>query len=291
MQEVVTNLLARAGLPVRMEKARTKEGTIAVDWIGRVVFQRPQEIPHYLNNGHFDIAIVGEDWVANWGYEFPVLLKLPIGRGGNKAVNIVIAVSETEKNIHAVEDLPRSCEVATEYVQLAITFFNKIGRQDIRILPSFGNTEHKIRFGAKAIIDVTESGASLRANGLKIIATVMESNTLIVANERSFEDDEKKFDIDTFVRLVAGAVKAKQLIKIIANVPEASLEAARRIIGGLKGPSCSPVLGVTGWFALESMIPRSIPGCEHNEQQVIRDLLKIGVTDIVVDRDIQLVMS
>src|SRR3989344_184873 len=79
MQDVVTNFFAKAGL------------TTDVPWI-RLELQRPQEIPHYLHHGHFDVAIVGEDWIANWGYEFPVLLKMPIGRGGNKAVKIVLAV-------------------------------------------------------------------------------------------------------------------------------------------------------------------------------------------------------
>src|SRR3989344_524672 len=105
MQEVVMGLFAKAGMPIMIEKKRTKEGKVAVDWIKRIAFQRPQEIPHYLNAGHFDVAIVGEDWIANWGYEFPVLLNLSIGRGGNKPVRIVLAVSQAS-GIKQIEDLP-----------------------------------------------------------------------------------------------------------------------------------------------------------------------------------------
>src|SRR3989344_5802859 len=144
MQETVCGLLARAGLPVTMEKERAKEGKVSAPWIRRIAFQRPQEIPLYLNRAHFDVAIVGEDWIANWRYEFPVLLKLPIGRAGSRPVRIVIAASE-KSGITRPEDLPYRAEVATEYVELAKSFFGKLGRTDINVVPSFGNTEHKIR--------------------------------------------------------------------------------------------------------------------------------------------------
>src|SRR3989344_1379572 len=121
MQEVVMGLFAKAGMPIMIEKNRPKERKVNVPWIKRVAFQRPQEIPHYLNAGHFDVAIVGEDWIANCGYKFPVLLKLPIGRGGNKPVKVVLAVSK-DSGITRTEDLPSNSEVATEYVRLVEKF-------------------------------------------------------------------------------------------------------------------------------------------------------------------------
>lgn len=279
MQEVVMTLFLKAGMPITVKNKRTKEGKVAVDWIESVVFQRPQEIPIYFNSGHFDVAIVGEDWIANWGYEFPVLLKLPIGRSGNKPVRIVLAVSQ-DSGINGIEDLPEDCEVATEYVQMAENFFSKNWRDDIRIVPSFGNTEHKVQYGATAVIDVTESGDSLRENGLKIICELMESNTVVVANQKSFADESKRPYIDCFVRLINGAFQASKYVMLVANVPESVLNDASQIIGGLKGPSCSPLVGVNGWFALQSIIPR------EKEQETIFNLLQIGVTDIIVNRDI-----
>ncbi len=285
MQEVVMGLFTKAGLPVMIEKRRTKEGRVEVDWIKRVAFQRPQEIPQYLNNGHFDVAIVGEDWLSNSGYEFPVLLKLPIGRsGGDKPVKIVLAVSQTS-GFKKVYDLPAYCEVATEYIQLAKTFFARIERSDIKVIPSFGNTEYKIKFGATAIIDVVESGVSLEENQLKVIEELMESNTVIVANPKSFADKSKRPYIDCFVQLIRGAFQASKYVIITANVPESVLGKASKIIGGLKGPSCSPIIGAKEWFALQSVVAR------ENEQKVIFELLQIGVTDILVNRDIPLIMS
>ena len=284
MQEVISGLFAKAGLPIVVEKRRTKEGKVGVDWIKRVAFQRPQEIPQYLKNGHFDIAIVGEDWIANWGYEFPVLLKLPVGRRGNKSVKIVLAVSQAS-DFQKADELPQNCEVATEYVQLVRRFFSGLGRDDIKVVSSFGNTEHKIGFGATAIVDVTESGDSLAENQLKIIAEIMESSTVIVANSESLADESKRQYIDCFVRLLNGAFQASRRVLLVANVHENALDEASRILGGLKGPSCSPLVGVKGWFALQSVVAR------ENEQKVIFELLQIGVTDILVNRDIPLIMS
>ncbi|MFH1233223.1 MAG: ATP phosphoribosyltransferase [Patescibacteria group bacterium] len=285
MQDVITNLLAKAGLPVMIEKKRTKEGrVVAVGWIKSIVFQRPQEIPVYLNSNCFDVAFVGEDWIANWGYKFPVLLKLPIGRSGNKPVKIILAVSQ-DSGINQVEELPNDCEVATEYVQLVQSFFADRGRNDIRIVPSFGNTEHKIRFGATAIIDVTESGESLRENGLKVIYEIMESSTVIVANPESLADESKRPFINCFVQLINGAHQASRYVMLIANVPNKVIEKASHIIGGLKGPSCSPIKGGKGWFALQSAIKK------EDEINIIFDLLQIGVTDIIVKRDIPLIMT
>ena len=196
MQEPITSLFAKAGLPVTFEKKRTKEGRVRVDWIKRVAFQRPQEIPHYLEGGHFDVAVVGEDWITNWGYQFPVLLKLPLGRNGSRPIKIVLAVAQ-DSGYQRIEDLPAGCEVATEYVQLVQKFFVDRDRSDIRVVPSFGNTEHKVRFGATAIVDVTESGDSLRENQLTIISEIMTSHTVVVASPVSLAD-EKFFTGDFF---------------------------------------------------------------------------------------------
>lgn len=282
MQDAITGLFAKAGLPVTIAKKRVKEGKVGVEWIEKVAFQRPQEIPQYLDRGHFDVAIVGEDWLANYGCDFPVLLKLPIGRSGNKPVKIVLAVKE-DSNIRTIEDLPQGCEVATEYVQLVGRFFAEKGRPDIVVLHSFGNTEHKIKFGAAAIVDVTESGDSLEDHRLRAVCQIMESNTVIVANPRSLADEAKRPYIDYFVQLIKGAYQASRYVLIVANVPEKALEEASQIMDGLKGASHSVIKD--GWSALQSFVLKT------NEHDVIFKLLQIGVTDIAVIRDIPLIMS
>ena len=282
MQDVVINLLDKAGLQVKLSK-RTKEGKINVDWINKFFFQRPQEIPIYLNAGNFDLAIVGEDWIANWGYKFPVLLKLPGGRAGSKLVKIVLAAPK-DIGISRVEELPLNCKISSEYVQLTQKYLAKKGRQDICVLPSYGNTEQKILFGSTAIVDITESGESLKENNLSIIDVVMESKVVLVANITAFQDESKKVYVDCFSRLIKGALEASSRVLLTVNVPEKVLNKAVSIIGGLKSPSCSPLMKEK-WFALQSVIPKD------EEQKIIFDLLQIGVTDIIVNREVPLIMS
>ncbi|MBI4653198.1 ATP phosphoribosyltransferase [Candidatus Kuenenbacteria bacterium] len=213
MQEVVMGLFAKAGLSVVIEKKRTKKGVVrGVEWIESVAFQRPQEIPEYLNDEFFDVAIVGEDWLKNWDYNLPVLLKLPIGGRSGKPVKIVLVVSQ-DSNFQRLEDLPLGCKIATEYVELVQRFFAEKRRSDIQVIRSWGNTENKIEFGVTAIVDVTESGESLKENRLRILAEIMESNTIIVANSKSFADESKKPYIDCFVRLnlLRGRIKRQNM--------------------------------------------------------------------------------
>ena len=287
MQAKVEKLFVKAGLPIRLESERKMEGTVGVDWVERVVYQRPQEIPTYLNNGHFDVAIVGEDWIANWGLQgkFKVLATLPIGWGGDKPVRIVLAVSETS-DVTRPEDLPRECEIATEYVELTQAFFERKGRGDIQVIRSWGKTEQKVAFGATGIVDVTESGSSLRANRLKIVCDIMQSNTIIVANCASYADKAKRPYIDCFAKLIYGAYQASQRVSLTANVPQEKMDEASWIMGGMKGPSCSPLTGRgKGWFALKSIVP------SNAEQDIIFKLLQIGVKDIIVERDMPLIMT
>ena len=102
MQGVVSSLMEKAGLPVRIEKTRTKKGSVPCDWIDYLSFQRPEDIPRLLRRGIFDIAIVGDDWVEESGYDFPILLKMPIGRGGDKPVRIVLAVAEDSNRVYGI---------------------------------------------------------------------------------------------------------------------------------------------------------------------------------------------
>jgi len=283
MEKTITNLFANAGLEVIVERKRKNEGKINVPWIDYVSFHRPQEIPDYLDRGFFDVAFIGEDWIADWGYNFPTLLKLPIGRNGTKAVRIVLAVRK-DSGFEKVEDLPKGCIVSTEYVRLTTRFLSKIGRKDIQVMFSFGNTEQKIKFGAAAIVDIMESGESLRENNLIVISELMESAIVIAVNPKSYCDKEKQSYIDCLVALIKGAYQASQYVFLVANVPQKSLTEASQIMGGLKGPTCS-ALTVENWFALQSIVLRK------DEQKVIFKLLQIGVTDIVVNREIPLIMN
>lgn len=283
MFEWLKELFRAMGMTIVMKSARTKEGSIQSSLIESVMIQRPQEIPLLLQAGYFDIGITGEDWLTNWGLKLKILLTIPVGRNGNGAVKIVLAVRK-DSGINSARDLPRSCTIATEYVQLAKRYLKKIGRTDVRIMPSFGNTEQKLQFGATAIIDVTESGESMRANNIAIIETIMTSAMAIVVKPKIMNDPEMRSQIECFVRLAEGVQRAQNYVRIEANVPEELIDEASQIIGGMKGATISP-LSVANWFALVGYVEKV------REHQVIFALTQIGVLDVAVIRETALLME
>ena len=284
MQEKIMDLFNRAGLPITIENRQTGEGKVAAQWIDKLSFRRPQRIPLLLEKGHYDISIVGQDWLANWELNFPVLLEMAMGRASNQAVSIVLAVPK-DSLFQNICDFPQNCEVASEYVELTKRFFTTLGRTDILIDRTYGKTEAETRHDATAIVDISESGIALTANNLRIIEVIMISNTVIVAHPKSLSDSNKKPLIDWFVRLIKGSYQASLHMELVANVPRKKLDAAAKIMGGLKGPTCSPIYGMKEWFALVSIVPRD------QWDKISFELLQIGVTDIIPKWEIPCIMS
>jgi ATP phosphoribosyltransferase len=283
MMKKIIALFSRAGMEIVIKNGRTKEATTDSDFIGRIVFQRPPEIPQYVASGLFDIGFVGQDWLADSALNLPILLKLPMGRKTNDSVKIVLA-TEQDSGYKNLDSLPPKCRVVTEYLGLAKRFFYEKGRPDIRVFRSYGNTEHKIRLGlAEAIIDIAESGESLKENQLIAIHEVMRSNIAIVANVNSFADETKKPYLECFAKIINGAFQASRYVMLVANVREADFKKSCEIMGGLKGPTYSP-LATKGWFSIQSIVPR------EKEQETIRNLMQIGVTDILINREIPMIM-
>ncbi len=275
------DLLCKIGLEVDFS-GRTKKGTTNVPWIESVTLQRPQEIPLYLEQGYFDVAPVGQDWLANYDLPLVELMTIPVGRSADRPVRIVLAVPE-DSDWTSVNDIPPMTVVATEYYELARRYFRSKHKK-VKLIRSWGNTEHKVLYGAQAIVDVTETGNSLKENHLKIIETIMVSNMAIVANPDSLKNEQKAEYINHFVAMVKGTLLADKYVRIEANVPESLIEVAAKILGGLKGATISLVT-TAGWISMTAYVPKNI------EYQIIFDLTKIGVTDIAVIRQIPFIMQ
>lgn len=283
MMKVVMEWLRRAGITVLMISDRIKSGTTNVPFIGSVTLMRPQEIPVYLAKWLFDIAIANEDWIRNWMADVVILLTIPAGRATNQAVRIVLAVAK-ESGYKSVKDLPQNAVVATEYVELTERYLLENNRPDITVIRSYGGTEQKIGFGADAIVDVTETGDSLIANGLVIIDEIMTSNTVVAVNKTAYADPELRPLIDWFVAVIEGAVKSTGYILMQANVPEDKLDQAAAIIGGMLSPTKNP-LAIPGWCELSSYVEKS------RQHEVIFQLLQLGVKDICVSDNVSMVMG
>lgn len=283
MMKVVMEWLRRAGITVQMISDRIKSGTTNVPFINSVTLMRPQEIPVYLAQWLFDVAIANEDWVRNWMADVVILLTIPVGRATNQAVRIVLAVAR-ESGYKSVKNLPLNAVIATEYVELTERYLLENSRPDISVIRSYGGTEQKVEFGADAIVDVTETGDSLVANGLVVIDEIMISNTVIAVNKTAYADPELRPLIDWFVAVIRGVVEGEKYILMQANVPEEKLDQAVAIIGGMLSPTKNP-LAIPGWYELSSYVEKS------RQHEVIFQLLQIGVKDICLSDSVSMVMG
>lgn len=283
MQKVVAGWLEKAGILVYLPNNRLKTGNTNVSFVESITYMRPQEIPLYLAQGFFHIAIANEDWIANWQADVLELAKIPIGRAMSQAVKIVLAVSK-DSNYKSVSDLPNGSMIASEYVELVQKYLIKKRREDIQIIRSYGGTEQKVNYGATAIVDITETGSSLTANGLVVIDEIMVSNTIVAANRQAYSNPLFRPLIDWFVAVIKGVVEGEKYILLQANVPEKELAKAVKVIGGMKSPTINS-LAIAGWYEISSYIKKS------HQHEIIIQLLHLGVKDICVSDCVSIVMG
>lgn len=274
MMKVVVEWLAKAGISIILANSRIKTGPTNVPFVSSITLMRPQQIPIFLDMGHFDLAMGGGDWFANCCSGAVKLYEIPVGRATNQAVKIVLAV-RANSGYKSIKDLPQNATIATEYVELVERYLIEKGRADIKVVRSYGGTEQLVNYGMDAIVDVTETGSSIRANGLEIIETILVSNTVIATSQEAYNDPELRPLIDWFVAVIKGVVEGEKYILLQANVPQDALAQAIETIGGMKGPTVSP-LATPGWLELSSYIEKS------RQHEIIFDLLQLGVEDICV---------
>ena len=276
MQNFVTDLLTRAGLLTGTMAKATHAGEPAVpELVSEIQFERPQVIPQLVADGYFDAGIAGQDWMQELGLVLPVLLTIPHGRTQAGPVKIVLAFPEKSEHT-GIQDLPHGSLVYTEYANITRAFCNDNRREDLQVRLWPGGTERTIRYGARAIVELTETGTQLDANRLRIISTIMLSNTVLVTNPISYEDEQKQRLIKFLAWRLQGAWSAGKFVMLVANVPSRLLDQATEILGGLKGPTVNKVRGPGGYYAIESCIPR------EEEPNISFKLGELGVQDIVI---------
>jgi ATP phosphoribosyltransferase len=241
---------------------------------------RPQEIPTLVEQGAHDIGISGEDWIRESQADVEILTKLEYGH-----VKIVLAVPEAWKDVNSFSELllkfinvDRPLRISTEYINtvteyilkneeyekrfgdkkpLVITPWGKSGENSSVIIQlSFGATESKPPEDAEAIIDNTETGTTIRANNLKIIEKIGESEAVLLANKKSLKDPWKREKISDVLTLLQGVVDARKKLHIYMNVKEENVAQLLATLPALKRPTISPLAGVEGWVALNTVIPR-----------------------------------
>lgn len=212
---------------------------------------RAQEMPRYVENGTIDAGLTGKDWIEENESDVVMVDDLIYSKTSQKPARWVLAVP-SDSNLKRLEDL-QGKKIATELVNYTRRYF-KERNIDVKIEFSWGATEAKVVSGlVDAIVEVTETGSTIRAHGLKIIHEFMESNTQLIANRESYKDPWKKEKIKQIILLLKGALRAENLVGLKMNVPEKKIEAVINILPSLNAPTVAGLYS-SNWVSVETIV-------------------------------------
>ena len=304
LEKATLDLMARAGFDVRVSD-RSYLPQIDDPEI-QVVMLRAQEMSRYVELGALDAGLTGQDWIAENGSDVHIVADLIYAKSSLSKVRWVLAVPE-DSPVRRPEDL-NGGRIATELVNVTERYFRDRGVM-VHVEFSYGATEIKpglseaveqllssdrpvdrmvdkllsdsdasqeVKAGlVDAIVDVTETGSSLRANRLRIVETIMESNTQLIANKAAWQDGWKRAKIENLALLLQGAINARELVGLKMNVPKKALDRIVRLLPAEKSPSVSQLTD-PDWVAIEVILPGS------QERRLLPELKRAGATGIIV---------
>ena len=252
LQEKTVELFRMAGFNIYLS-SRSYFPSIDDDEI-KVVLIRAQEMSRYVEEGVIDCGITGEDWILENGSSVLKLSQLPYSKQTLSSVRWVVAVRD-DSRIKKLKDL-NGKRVATELLRYTKRFF-KVKKINVDVEFSWGATEGKVKSGlVDAIVELTETGASLKANGLKIIDTVCSSTTQFIANKSSYENKWKKKKMQQILLLLKGALEARTKVGLKLNVRKKNMDKVLSVLPALKKPTIS-YLTLKDWVACEVIVEES----------------------------------
>jgi len=269
LQETTLNLLKKAGFSIRLtERSYYPE---IDDLEISCMLIRAQEMPRYVESQVLDCGITGIDWVMESGKKVIKLADLIYAKQGLRKVRWVLAAPENSK-IKKVKDL-KGKRIATELVNVVKNYL-KQNKVTAEVEYSWGATEAKPPELADAIVELTETGSSLKANKLKILETVLESNTVVITNKAALTDPFKKQKMENLIMLLKGALNAEEKVGLKMNVPRASLKNILTVLPALQTPTVSE-LSDSRFVDVDTII----------SEKVVRDLIpklkRAGASGIV----------
>ncbi len=279
LEEQTLLLFEQADLPVK-RASRTYSPSCSDPRIDRVKILRPQEIPVFVQEGYFDLGISGHDWVRESGADVIEVAELPYAKTGTGRVEMVLAVPEASP-VTSARDLVPGSRITTEFPRTTKEFFDSLGI-DVEVHFSYGATEAKVPEMMDALVDLTETGTTLRLNGLKIVDTILTSTTRLVANRESWADPVKRREIEEIRTLLLGVIEARGRVLLSLNVPAERLEAVIAELPAMKRPTVSQLYGSTDYeittvadkCSVNVLIPRlKAAGAE--------DILELPISKIV----------
>jgi ATP phosphoribosyltransferase len=307
LEKATLDLLGRAGYEIRVSE-RSYEPRID-DPEMQIVMLRAQEMSRYVELGALDAGLTGQDWIAENASKVHVVTDLIYAKASMARVRWVLAVPE-ESRVKKPEDLAGG-RIVTELVKVTEKYFREKGVKNVEVEFSWGATEIKPALeqavdqvisgalsidraidelaeggdlsaeavkarGVDAIVDVTETGSSLRANRLRVIDTVMQSNTQFIANNVAWKDPWKRAKIENLAMLIQAAIDAKEMVGLKMNVPKDVWdEKVKDLLPAERSPTISG-LAESGWIAVEVILPAA------RERELIPQLKRAGATGIIV---------
>lgn len=232
---------------------------------------RPQEIPKYIGQGKLDLGISGDDWILESKAKVIKVCDLKYAKQKIKKVKWALAVPKNSK-IKSVKDL-QGKTISTEAVNLTKNYLKK-NRVKAKVEFSWGTTEVKPPRFADAIVDITETGATLRAHNLKILDTVFLSSTKLIANKAAWQDKWKKEKIKDLVLLLRGAIKGEEVVSLMMHVPRKRLKRILKVLPKLKSPTIKKIAG-ENWYDV------SVGVKDKKVRELIPKLKRLGCQGIV----------
>ena len=270
MQQSTVELFGRAGFRISLD-GRSVFPRVDDDKISAVLF-RAQEISRYVVDNIIDCGLTGHDWIVENGNEKDLVevCELEYSRASANPARWVLAVPE-ESDIREPKDFDGKI-IATELVKTTQRYFQQKGVK-VTVEFSWGTTEIKARL-LDGIVDLTETGSSIRANNLRVIDTILTSTTRFVANKKAWEMDWKREKMENISMLLQGAIQARAKVGLKMNVPEAKLAEVVGFLPAEKSPTVSR-LSDKEWVAVEVILE------EKQERELIPRLKRAGATGII----------
>ncbi|MEQ1853183.1 MAG: ATP phosphoribosyltransferase [Chthoniobacteraceae bacterium] len=269
LQEPTFSLFAKAGFSLVLSSRSYKPSVDDPELVIRLL--RAQEISRYVEHGFLDCGLTGRDWIENNGSDVVRLCDLVFSKASSRPTRWVLAVPE-DSPVKSVADLQGKV-IATEAVELTRRFLASRG-VTAEVEFSWGATEVKVPDLVDAIVDVTETGSSLRANKLRVVETIMESVPQFIANNDAYADAWKRAKMERIVLLLQGALAARDKVGLKMNLPEDRLKGLLAALPALRNPTVAH-LAVPGWVAVETIIDEKVV------REIIPQLKELGAEGII----------
>ncbi len=269
LQDATINLFGKAGFKISVSSRSYRPSIDDDELDGR--FVRAQEVSRYVEHGYFDCGLTGQDWVRENASDVVEVCDLIYSRASNKRSKWIIAVPEASP-VKSVKDLEGK-RIATEVVNITRQYLKDNG-VNAEVEFSWGATEVKVPDLVDAIVDLTETGNSIRANKLRIVDTLLYTNTVLIANKTAWEQPEKRRKIESIALLLKSALEAHSKVGLKLNIEKSKLDSILADLPALRNPTINQLTD-QAWVAIDTIIDETVV------REIIPELKKRGAEGII----------